>query len=83
MIYSRARTAIAFGRGGNRCLLSSAPETASSSSYSDVLASIRGTVLELMARGVPQRDRQFLADRWGFSCDQATAARTDPAGMMK
>ncbi len=83
MIYSRAHTAIAFGRSGNRRLLSSAPATTSSSSYSDVLASIRGTVLELMARGVPRRDRQFLADRWGFSSDQAAAASTNPAGMMK
>ncbi len=82
-MYSRARTVIAFGRGGNRCLLSSAPATASSSSYSDVLASIRGTVLELMARGVPQKDRQFLADRWGFSGDQVTATSTAHAGMMK
>ncbi len=83
MIYCCGRTAIAFGRGGNRRLLSSAPAAVSSSSYSDVLASIRGTVLELMARGVPQRDRQFLADRWGFSCDEATAASTAPVGKMK
>lgn len=31
------------------------------------LAKIKGTVMEAMARRMPEQDRVFLAERWGFS----------------
>lgn len=32
-----------------------------------VLAKFRGTIMEAMAKGMSERDRVFLAQRWGFS----------------